>query len=213
MTISGGTWEHKMRQKEMTATREWADELTKQNEGKHHLGDFLPPDELKKFLETYTVSTYIHIYIHCKYRYTWDVFLSTHLHINVQALKEGRQPDLSDYKEFKLTCDNIGYKMLMNMGWEEGQGLGSQQQGRTAPVDKWDSSLHDLLSYTVEPDFVYDRVCPIHDWVCPIHDWVCPIHDWVCPIHDWVCPIHDWVCPIHDWVCSIHDWVLQNRIW
>ena len=54
----------------MTATREWADELTKQNEGKHHLGDFLPPDELKKFLETYTVSTYIHIYIHCKYRYT-----------------------------------------------------------------------------------------------------------------------------------------------
>ena len=24
--------------------------------GKHHLGDFLPPEELEKFMETYTVS-------------------------------------------------------------------------------------------------------------------------------------------------------------
>lgn len=39
----------------MAATRDWADELTRQNRGKHHMGDFLPPDELKKFMETYQV--------------------------------------------------------------------------------------------------------------------------------------------------------------
>jgi len=107
----GGTWEHKLRKREMTATRDWADELTKQNRGKHHMGDFLPPDELKKFMETY------------------------------QALKEGREPDLSDYKEFKITCENIGYKMLMNMGWEEGSGLGPKQSGITAPINKGQTSL------------------------------------------------------------------------
>jgi len=107
----GGTWEHKLRVKEMSATKDWADELTKQSRGKHHLGDFLPPDELEKFMETY------------------------------QALKEGRQPDLSDYKDFKITCDNVGYKLLMNMGWEEGSGLGPQKQGITAPVNKGNTSL------------------------------------------------------------------------
>ncbi|XP_067931769.1 SURP and G-patch domain-containing protein 1-like [Watersipora subatra] len=107
----GGTWEHKLRKREMAATRDWADELTKQNRGKHHMGDFLPPDELAKFMETY------------------------------QALKEGREPDLSDYKEFKITCENIGYKMLMGMGWEEGSGLGPKQQGITAPVNKGQTSL------------------------------------------------------------------------
>lgn len=52
----GGTWEHKLRVKEMSATKDWADELTKQSRGKHHLGDFLPPDELEKFMETYQVN-------------------------------------------------------------------------------------------------------------------------------------------------------------
>lgn len=47
----GGTWEHKLRNQEMTATQLWADELTRQAEGKHHIGDFLPPDELERFLE------------------------------------------------------------------------------------------------------------------------------------------------------------------
>ena len=35
---------------------EWADKLTELGRGKHHLGDFLPPEELEKFMETYTVS-------------------------------------------------------------------------------------------------------------------------------------------------------------
>lgn len=74
----GGTWEHKLRSAEMEATQMWAEELTAQAEGKHHIGDFLPPDELKKFMEQYN------------------------------ALKQGKEPDLSDYKEYKLKEDNIG---------------------------------------------------------------------------------------------------------
>jgi splicing factor 4 len=74
--------------------------------GKHHLGDFLPPAELAKFMETY------------------------------QALKDGREPDLSDYKEFKITAENVGFKMLQKLGWSEGQGLGPEGQGIKAPVNK-----------------------------------------------------------------------------
>lgn len=43
---TGGTWEHKIRTAEMDATAAWADALTKQSEGKHHIGDFLPPEEV-----------------------------------------------------------------------------------------------------------------------------------------------------------------------
>lgn len=76
--ITGGTWEHKLRSAEMEATHVWAEALNKQSEGKHHIGDFLPPEELKKFLEQY------------------------------DAKKNNRPPDLSDYKEYKLKEDNIG---------------------------------------------------------------------------------------------------------
>ncbi|XP_066994455.2 SURP and G-patch domain-containing protein 1 isoform X2 [Anabrus simplex] len=102
----GGTWEHRLRLEEMKATQLWADELTKKAEGKHHIGDFLPPDELERFMEKYS------------------------------ALKEGREPDLSDYKEFKLKQDNIGFQMLQKLGWTEGQGLGSDGLGITEPVNK-----------------------------------------------------------------------------
>ncbi|XP_057321513.1 uncharacterized protein LOC130665214 isoform X2 [Microplitis mediator] len=107
----GGTWEHKLRSAEMEATQMWAEELTAQSEGKHHIGDFLPPDELKKFMEQYS------------------------------ALKQGKEPDLSDYKEFKLKEDNIGFKMLQKLGWSEGQGLGSEGSGRIEPVNKATSRL------------------------------------------------------------------------
>lgn len=70
----------------MQATAEWAEKLSMMGEGKHHIGDFLPPEELNKFMDTFN------------------------------SLKEGKQPELSDYKEFKLKCDNIGYKMLQKMG-------------------------------------------------------------------------------------------------
>ncbi|KAM9685109.1 SURP and G-patch domain-containing protein 1 isoform 2-T2 [Trichechus inunguis] len=101
-----GTWEHQLRRMEMDKTREWAEQLTKMGRGKHFIGDFLPPDELEKFMETF------------------------------KALKEGREPDYSEYKEFKLTVENIGYQMLMKMGWKEGEGLGSEGQGIKNPVSK-----------------------------------------------------------------------------
>uniref|UniRef100_G1R343 SURP and G-patch domain-containing protein 1 n=1 Tax=Nomascus leucogenys TaxID=61853 RepID=G1R343_NOMLE len=101
-----GTWEHQLRRMEMDKTRGTREQLTKMGRGKHFIGDFLPPDELEKFMETF------------------------------KALKEGREPDYSEYKEFKLTVENIGYQMLMKMGWKEGEGLGSEGQGIKNPVNK-----------------------------------------------------------------------------
>lgn len=55
--------------------------MNKQAEGKHHIGDFLPPEELKKFMEKY------------------------------DSKLNNREPDISDYKEYKLKEDNIGKKI------------------------------------------------------------------------------------------------------
>lgn len=101
-----GTWEHRLRHMEMEKTREWAESLTEMGKGKHFIGDFLPPEELEKFMETF------------------------------KALKEGRDPDYSEYKEFKLTVENLGFRMLMKMGWKEGDGLGSDGKGIKAPVNR-----------------------------------------------------------------------------
>eukprot|EP01042_Synura_sphagnicola_P002337 gene2337-2798_t len=48
--IEGGTWEHRKRAKEMLATARKNLELTMASVGKHHMADFLPEAELKKFL-------------------------------------------------------------------------------------------------------------------------------------------------------------------
>ncbi|NXW37115.1 SUGP1 protein, partial [Phaetusa simplex] len=97
-----GTWEHQPPPLEMDKTREWAEQLTQMGRGKHFIGDFLPPDELEKFIPP------------------------------PKALK----PDYSEYKEFKLTVENIGYQMLMKMGWKEGEGLGSDGPPPKNPVSK-----------------------------------------------------------------------------
>ncbi|XP_015609336.1 SURP and G-patch domain-containing protein 1 isoform X2 [Cephus cinctus] len=120
--VEGGTWEHKIRSAEMEATQMWAEELTAQAEGKHHIGDFLPPDELKKFMEQYN------------------------------AVKEGKEPDLSDYKEYKLKEDNIGFQMLQKLGWSEGQGLGSEGSGRVEPVNKATNRLDSAGLGSERPD-------------------------------------------------------------
>lgn len=53
-----------------------------------------------------------------------------------RAIKEGRDPDLSDYQNHKLTEENVGYRMLKSMGWTEGMGLGAEGKGITAPVNQ-----------------------------------------------------------------------------
>ena len=41
---------------ERAATRDWVDELTKQNSGEHYMVDFLHPEDLAKYMETHQVK-------------------------------------------------------------------------------------------------------------------------------------------------------------
>jgi splicing factor 4 len=58
------------------------------------------------------------------------------LSFQFQALKGGEEFDESDYVENKLTNENLGFKMLQRMGWNEGTGLGFDAQGITNPIGK-----------------------------------------------------------------------------
>lgn len=69
------------------------------------------------------------------YIFTVSVICVTYFLCNAD-LQEGRDPDYSEYKEFKLTVENLGFRMLMKMGWKEGEGLGSDGKGIKAPVNK-----------------------------------------------------------------------------
>lgn len=101
-----GTWEHKQRAAELKATVDTMKEQNQAHEGKHHLGDFLPTEELEKFMTRAT------------------------------ALKTGGPAPLAAPSETTLSSDNIGYKMLQNAGWQEGQGLGALGNGIVNPIDR-----------------------------------------------------------------------------
>ncbi|KAG1679380.1 SURP and G-patch domain-containing protein 1 [Nymphon striatum] len=71
-----------------------------------------------------------------------------------KALQEGRAPDLSDYKEFKLDESNVGYQMLMKLGWSEGQGLGVNESGIKDPVNKGNVAANNVGLGLEKPDEV-----------------------------------------------------------
>lgn len=52
------------------------------------------------------------------------------------AAKNGREPDISDYKEYKLNENNVGFQMLQKLGWKDGEGLGSSGSGIVEPINK-----------------------------------------------------------------------------
>ena len=125
---------------------EWAESLTEMGKGKHFIGDFLPPEELEKFMETFKA-------LKVSFPSDWGWSINKECRYRRRGVRgracegwracspisqEGRDPDYSEYKEFKLTVENLGFRMLMKMGWKEGEGLGSESQGIKAPVNKWE---------------------------------------------------------------------------
>jgi hypothetical protein len=58
------------------------------------------------------------------------------LFIYLKTLKQGQTPDVSDYREFKIQAENIGYRLLAKFGWKEGEGLGKNAQGIINPINK-----------------------------------------------------------------------------
>eukprot|EP00092_Neocalanus_flemingeri_P002757 GFUD01002952.1.p1 GENE.GFUD01002952.1~~GFUD01002952.1.p1 ORF type:complete len:1101 (-),score=245.48 GFUD01002952.1:544-3789(-) len=61
----GGTWEHRARMAEMAKTEQEAVKMTGEAEGKHHIGDFLPPEELNKFMNKYKVLLLVPSFVTC----------------------------------------------------------------------------------------------------------------------------------------------------
>lgn len=105
--IEGGSWEHRKRAKEMLATATKNLQLTMLSAGKHHIADFLPKEELDKFLK------------------------------RADAVTTGKPLAVeSDFNENKIEESNIGFQLLQKAGWSVGEGIGSESSnGITEPVN------------------------------------------------------------------------------
>ena len=90
----------------MLATARKNLELTMASVGKHHMADFLPEAELKKFLAKAEAKT------------TGGVL----------AL------DNSSDSELKIDESNVGYQLLKKSGWSAGEGLGLEAKGIVEPI-------------------------------------------------------------------------------
>eukprot|EP01134_Creolimax_fragrantissima_P001869 CFRG1869T1 len=100
-------WIHEQRRKEMEMTAERARQLTEANKGKRHMSDYLPKEELDKFMR------------------------------KAEAIKTGNMDyDDSEYQSHKITEENVGYQMVEQDGWEEGLGLGAEHQGIKVPISR-----------------------------------------------------------------------------
>ncbi|CAK1597644.1 unnamed protein product [Parnassius mnemosyne] len=89
----------------------------------NHIGDFLAPEELKKFMEKYS------------------------------AIESGKEPDLSDYKEFKLKVDN---NLLLNKANQPVANLGlgaSSSDMVSSEDDEFDAyRKRMMLAYRFRPN-------------------------------------------------------------
>jgi splicing factor 4 len=73
--------------------------------GRRHLGSYLPPEELQKFLQ------------------------------KAEAVTSGSyQPPTPQAAGPAIDQSNLGFRMLQNAGWSAGQGLGAASSGVQAPI-------------------------------------------------------------------------------
>ncbi|CAM9775544.1 unnamed protein product [Heterosigma akashiwo] len=92
---------------EMLKTADQSLELTLLAKGQraHHIGQFLPKEELDRFLK------------------------------KSDAAKEGKALEESDYADKKLDSSNLGFQMLQKAGWKEGEAVGGKKEGLVEPVN------------------------------------------------------------------------------
>jgi len=104
--IDGGTWEHRRRALEMVQTAELAETINSLHKEKTNVTSCIPLSVLEAFERSSA------------------------------AVKAGKEPieDVLGKQGPALDKANKGYKMLMKAGWKEGEGLGAEAEGITAPI-------------------------------------------------------------------------------
>lgn len=110
-------WVHERRKEEMKRTLNHSIQLTevakhsKVSYNQSHMDTFIPDEVRERFNK------------------------------EVEAAKNGTEiPELSDYYHKKLTQENVGYQLVQDKGWNEGEGLGINAQGIKNPINRGDTS-------------------------------------------------------------------------